>query len=723
MAPVVISRIMATEKAYGQYGLLEKALSELRIFNLNWGRLAEPGFIDSLLELAYKGTVDMMSVEFARFVSRIHLLQGRHGEAMEDVNSSVGEVETVGLCAFLAADAISRSHSCLLLRPMALLSALEAAGAGELLSAFPMLSPLYREEGLVDGPALRSGHIRAIASALLERMKKALFQSPAVGKPGQLRPLVFDGSRLYIHRYWSYERRVARAFLSLASTGPAFSGSVQAIEAKDPVLEICERLFFRDEGSRPDWQKLAALRALHSRLVVVSGGPGTGKTRTVTAIMALVQAVCLKKSGPVPIALCAPTGKAAARLTQSVNTAVSSMDLPPQIKKVLPNEASTLHRLLGAGRVPGRFKYDRKNPLPYKLVIVDEASMVDLPLFVHLIDALSEDCSMILLGDKDQLASVEAGCVLRDLCLGLELYDYSDDFIRMAERSGESVGDNKRMHQEEKGQDFESPDQRALRDCLVVLKHNYRFRKGSGLSELAHAINKGNVEETMDILSSPEFPDVSFVNGMEKSLDRLIKELSEQWFLGLVSARGPSEALSLLNEFKVLCALRQSATGADNLNRFMDRLACKACKGSMPGNLFKGKAIVINRNDYQAGLYNGDTGICWPDGNGSMAVWFEEASGGSRRLSPGRLPSFDTAWAMTVHRSQGSEFSTVLVVLPPATSPMAGRELLYTAVTRARKRVILWGAPEEIEACIRQKTVRHSGLGRLLWEKTSDSFN
>ncbi len=707
--------IMPVGLMLGIQGRSEKVLSDLELFNQKMGRLLVPKSIDSLSELASLGIVDRMSVEFARFVLRVHLLESLERKDKEVLSEkSCAELEAMALAAFLAADAIRNSHSCLLLQPHALLDALDASGGQELLKAFAILLQLYAIENDHVWNTRKFSSKEKVLEELLDRLKGVLACSPAVGSPNQIRPLVLDGNRLYIHKYWSYERRLAERFLRLAGERPSFLSENNDDSIKS-ALKMVKRLFPKADKTGPDWQKIAALRCLMSKLVVVSGGPGTGKTRTVTAMMAVIQAACLYGKGPVSIGLCAPTGKAAARLTQSVNATMAELYLPEEIKKTLPREACTLHRLLGAGRAPGLFRHHREAPLPYQLVIVDEASMVDLPIFAHLLDALAEECSLILLGDKDQLASVEAGSVLRDLCLGAELANFSKSPVQANEIAAKDIGSGlgKESLAIDKPLDFIT-SRKKLRKCIVVLSHNYRFKKGSGLSELAQAINRGDFAETFSVLASPDLPDVSFVNSSDKPLDQLLKEVAKEWLMKITRAETPKEALHILNKFKVLCALKQSASGADTLNSFIDAMLRKDV-GPHQSSLYKGKAVVINRNDYQVGLYNGDTGICWPDKKGSLAVWFEDGSGKLRKFFPSRLPSFDTAWAMTVHRSQGSEFDKVLVVLPPATSTMAGRELLYTAVTRARKKVIIWGRPEDVEACVRQKTLRHSGLGRLLW--------
>ncbi len=612
--------------------------------------------ITRLAEQAANGQAGVSGVEFARFMARIAK------------RPSTG----LALASYLVSTVIEDSNTCLVLNE-------------DFLKAYAM------EKG-VEWLWQEIGGFR--------EFMQDIEASGVVGRPGDTSPFILAGQRLYLHRYLAYEDLVARDIKA--------RGKVE-MEVPDSAIEFANKLF-PPGPARPDWQKLAALNAVARRFSVVSGGPGTGKTRTVAAMMAIIQH-CYSP-GSLSMALCAPTGKAAARLTESIHSALGSLKklgLPDETANALPVEAMTVHRLLGTGFRPGFFRFNRENPLPWDVVIVDEASMLDLPMMAHLCEALSRDARLIFIGDHCQLASVEAGSVLADICFGRDKFAYSSRFRQMAERAGEFLGNDSdcpEIQGPEKPRHF-------LRDCIITLEHNFRFEAGSGIHELANAVNKGSVSDVLELLSKGDVNGVRFVNDREAGLAEFLEKELEIFISSILENDDIYHAIASLDNLRILCAVKDGPHGSRNVNDFAAWRFFR--QPARTNRLFKGLPVIIRRNDYNLGLFNGDTGMVWKDRHGRLKVCFQ-SNDSVRSFSPSMLPRFDPAWAVTVHVSQGSEFDRVLLVLPPASSLMAGRELLYTAITRARKEIVIWGSVSALEHCIKQHTARESGLKDLLWD-------
>lgn len=483
-----------------------------------------------------------------------------------------------------------------------------------------------------------------------------LLQSGVVGKPGEWKPLVLDGTLLYLQRYFHYERLVADFVFS--------ARDVRKDSCDEGLLtEGLNRLFGSPENSdEPDWQKEAARKALTSRFCVITGGPGTGKTTTVARLLALY----LEQKPESRVLLCAPTGKAAARLQEAISKARNGLDCRAEIKELIPQSAFTIHRLLGWSR--RGWRYHDKNPLPADLIVVDEASMVDLPLMTALMSAVPSRCSLLLLGDRDQLASVQPGSVLGDLCRGL------------AAGGGFS---------------------------LAELKKSYRFAASSGIGAVSRAVNRGDGESALAVLQDQQFVDVIW-HDLGENHDDFVGKIMEKIFThhAKVSQAPTAElALKLIGKFVVLTALRRGPFGAEGINR----LAVREIAGDSPS--FHGRPVMISRNDYAMHLYNGDTGIIVhdPDADGDLRACFPEGRS-VRKIICARLPEHETAFAMTIHKSQGSEFDHVIIVLPPEMSPVLCRELIYTGLTRAVKSVEVWGRKDVFVKAVATCTSRRSGL-------------
>jgi exodeoxyribonuclease V alpha subunit len=520
----------------------------------------------------------------------------------------------------------------------------------------------------------------------LDAWRGALAASPLVGSPGDERPLVLDGDLLYLHRFWRAEQRVAdHVRARLAPAGENISlGELRPTFAR----------LFPQKGETPDWQAVAAAAALRSRLLLIAGGPGTGKTTTVVRLLGLL----LTADPDLKVALAAPTGKAANRLAASIAQQRDELDLPAAVRERIPAEAATLHRLLGYLPAAARFTRDAAHPLAADVVLVDEASMIDLLLFEALLAAVPEHGRLILLGDPDQLASVEAGFVFGDLCRAGE---------------GSRPGPGLAVHAQVLGvRDLPATEDAPppLRDAVVTLTKTYRFGPASGIGRLAAALRDGRGDEAVDILQDTAFPDAQLVPpaGIQ---DALLERMAP-YARRMCSVNVPELALTMIEKTRLLAATRWGPRGVQALNRLVeDWLAEEGYRGA--GLNYDGRPILVTANDYEVELFNGDLGVMWREGRDYVGC-FPDGRGGVRRVPRHRLPPHESAWAMTVHKSQGSEFDDVLLVLPEEPISLLTRELLYTAVTRARQRVTVFGDAAVVRAAASRGEARMSGLAERL---------
>lgn len=632
------------------------------------------------------------------------------------------------LAAALASHQLGRGHVCLDLDATLADSrfALSLPPDGELEG-----TPLTLPGELLDGLDL-AGWQAALADPRL------------VGEGAGATPLVLAGPRLYLRRYWQYEREV-RAGIDQRL---ARSDELRAALPLDALRQALDALFPKQPGAPADWQKLACALAAGNAFGIVTGGPGTGKTTTVVRLLALLQSLANER--PLRIRLAAPTGKAAARLNESIAGAVQKLQLDglpggEGLREHIPTEVTTLHRLLGSRPDSRQFRHHPGNPLALDLLVVDEASMVDLEMMAALLGALPAKARLILLGDKDQLASVEAGAVLGELCSRAR-----DGHYRAATRdwleqvSGERIDDG-----------LLDPQGLALDQAVAMLRQSHRFTADSGIGQLAEAVNAGDVKATRAAWERgyADLVRLALDAHDKKGLRELAVEGGGRFFLnaarreGVAPPQGYRHYLQVLQatqpalqapeaefdawakrvleahgQFQVLCALRRGPWGVDGLNQSIaDLLQAEGLIQMQPrGVWYLGRPLLVTRNDYGLGLMNGDIGITLAlpreqDGElkWALRVAFADGKGGIKWVLPSRLQAVETVFAMTVHKSQGSEFVHAALVLPDALNPILTRELVYTGITRARSWFSLASAGRGqwvLEAAIERRVQRASGL-------------
>ncbi len=538
--------------------------------------------------------------------------------------------------------------------------------------------PELSEAARMVSAARRKGHVclpvQSLPSAT-DGIAEKLLATNVVGHPGDRTPLILDESgRLYLHRYWRYEQDLAAEIRArIATEPPALNRNL--------LNSGLDQLF----GPKPGDQRAAAEKALSGNFCVITGGPGTGKTRTVARILALLQAQFAAAGKHPSIALAAPTGKAAARMTESIRNAISELRGDAIASELADVEAVTLHRLLGCTPDAPVPRFDARNPLPVDAIIVDEASMIDLALMAKLFAAVQRNARIILLGDKDQLASVEAGHVLGEIC-----------------------------------QPSDSGNPR-LAGQIAELRHSFRFATGSGIDRFSRSVNAGEEDEAVALLREGA-PGITAASLPPPDLlSRLLKERVTAGYRDALTASDPATALGALSQYRILCAVRKGPYGVETLNLLANQALAEAGL-IIPGSVFyHGRPILILRNDYPLRLFNGDTGIILrdPKSGNALRAFFQGTDGRLRRITPARLPEHETVWAMTVHKSQGSEFDRILFVLPDRESPLLTRELLYTAVTRSRTASEIWYREEVLRSAIRQRTERRSGLADVLWKRAA----
>ncbi len=629
--------------------------------------------------------------------------------------------ELVLFVAALTSHQLARGHICLDLKAM-------LSDPGKTLS-LPPEKPAGEQS--VQPP-------NSLANIALSSLLHHLEESPLVAPGPGSTPLVLDSGLLYMRRYWQYTQVVAKNILDRLT---------HEFPVPENLSHRLDKLFapFRSTGEKAKrevhWQSVAAAIAAKNAFSVISGGPGTGKTTTVIYLLALLQELALEKGEKLRIRIAAPTGKAAARLTESMVHAMAA--LPKNMRKTLPGEVATLHRLLGSRPNTRHFVHHSRNPLHVDLLVVDEGSMIDLEIMAALLDALPDNARLVLLGDKDQLASVEAGSVLGDLCqYGIQANYRTETIAWIQQHTG--------YHLETFREDSAPLDQH-----IVVLRKSHRFGEESGIGALSRAVNGGN-PESVDAIWDQGFNDIYFLpisSPDDESFAHLIlngngyasdPKIASDFDLNPQPKSGPSgyrpylervksgpgndpedlwlqSVIDAFGAFQLLSPLRKGSWGVEGLNeKAADILFRSKLIGAKEG-WYPGRPVMITRNDYNLGLMNGDTGIALfvndgkdPHG-GTLKVVFPMADGSLKKVLPSRLNHVETVYAMTVHKSQGSEFDHTAFILPDRMTPVLTRELVYTAITRSRRWFTLVSSQQDLLGeAVRRRIHRASGLGKLL---------
>lgn len=725
--------------------------------------------VEQLMEWQAEGFLSHLDVAMARFV--VDEANGQD-ELQGDVtgellNTRHDDAILMGLVAFLSYQ-VSRGHVCLSL--------------AELIQAPDHTLGLEKIalERLTLSPSLWLGAMS------LNQAITLLEQSSAVacvdnGAEVSNEPLVLDSGNLYFSRFWRYERTIA-AHLYARMQSRAFedigSAKLNALldELFPPSRETDKASLEQDTEQRriinTPWQKLACANTLRGRFSVITGGPGTGKTFTVVRLLALLQRLAMQDSGePLTIKLAAPTGKAAARLKESIQQALIQLKQAPELARWaeafanIDSDSTTLHKLLGTQQHTRRFRHDAHRPLNVDVLVVDEASMIDIEMMHALLSALPKHAQLILLGDKDQLASVEAGAVLGQLCINAEHGQYRQQTFEYLQSVSKTP----------LPQQLFDPDGPAHLQHVVMLRVSRRFDDASGIGHLARAVNEGDIQQVqrllLDHVEAINYPDIGVLSlqpddrlGVAQKNSTLqtnvkqpqgaptnqplleasvqlwadLKKLCYQGFKGywqVVQQRPASttavevdtwakEVLSAFANFQLLSALREGPYGVKGLNQqiagWLDYIpkqggyeAVQSRPVGQSGHWYEGRPVMITENDYSLNLRNGDVGVTLRSPNDeTLRVVFIDSQGQLRWILPSRLRHVQTVFAMTVHKSQGSEFAHTVMVLPPYDSPVLSRELIYTGITRASKQLTLvvpqW---QVLRQAVGRKTQR---AGRLL---------
>jgi len=554
---------------------------------------------------------------------------------------------------------------------------------------------------------LAEGHI-CLQTEIRDLMRLRPFVTDDPGVPA---PFVYHDGRLYMQRYFSYETQVLRLIREKVEAGRPKEAERRALleQHRNLItgLAASYSLAGLTEDERVDWQLIATLRAMLSDLFILVGGPGMGKTRTLSLLLQVIFAT----DPEARVALAAPTGKAGMRMHESLLKTTEEMSAPVRaaVESLRP---STLHSLLGYQKDSVYFRYNENNRLGYDWVMVDETSMVDLPMMAKLLAALGERTRIVLIGDQNQLSSVEAGSLLGDLCKTVPVFN------RLPYQTAEWINGFIPDPERRMGESHLGDQDSLIGSVSVQLKLSHRFKAQGMIGNLSKAIIESRSDELRDLLSGNQDPNLVFDPGYDPNV-------LEEVALGYAEfIREPdiAKALDKLNELRVLVAVREGDRGLYGVNKKIEAILQQK-KLIHPNKLFyEHRPVMVTRNNDALGLFNGDVGIVRPDGNGELRAWFQDAEKGVRAVNPAYLNDVETVWCMTIHKSQGSEFRTAMLILPEGTeNKLLTRELLYTGVTRAKTRVVIQGSMETLLHAASQTVKRESGIvTRLPHEKGGD---
>jgi len=515
-----------------------------------------------------------------------------------------------------------------------------------------------------------------------------------------IRPFIIQNNLLYIHRYFTYENYIFDKIKQLVE----FENSLITKRIKELITlsPLINNLFYDSESlkglppeEKTDWQLVATINTLLHQFSIITGGPGTGKTTTVAKILALIYSLDPEEK----VALAAPTGKAAMRMAESLrNTTINlSEELKEKFSKLKPY---TIHRLLGYKKNTPYFKHNENNHLHFTTLIIDESSMIDVALFAKLMTAISINTRVILLGDKNQLASVEAGSIFGDLC--------DTSFVENSITKDRRILINQFIEDSERkiNGDFEIDNlSHYLLHHITSLKRSRRFNSNEGIGKISKSIINSNIDNF-----------TLFFNNQDEKVffDELYDEkLFEEIVLGYklyIEEQNIEKALKYLNELRVLCAVKETEEGVYFINKRIENILKSHKLIDVKNDFYHNRPIIVTSNNYNLNLFNGDIGIIRQEGN-LVFAWFEDVENGVKKVLPGFISSFETVYAMTIHKSQGSEYNKVLIVLPKhLKNNLLTRELLYTGVTRAKSKVIIQSSKEVALHSVKSRVKRVSGI-------------
>jgi exodeoxyribonuclease V alpha subunit len=521
-----------------------------------------------------------------------------------------------------------------------------------------------------------------------------------VGTPDSTpKPFIRDGHLLYFQRYHHYESQIIRHVVARSSS------SLQLLQERMAGLQKHQSLIASLSATYPldgllpeekcDWQLVACLQALLSDFSIITGGPGTGKTTTLAKLLRIIYAM----NPATTVALAAPTGKASMRMYESLRQSAATF---PEMRELFDQlKPSTLHTLLGYKPGSIHFKYNSKNALPFNWVVVDEASMIDVPMFAKLLDAMDTQTRIILLGDKDQLASVEAGSLLGDLCavipslngMSAERSNWINQFLTSPERQIPVSGSTEQLP--------------WLSNHILQLKLSHRFKKRGAIGILASCIIRGETTELKEMMSDHQGEELQFDN----SYNPAVLEAFCEGYADFIGEADISKALEKLNNLRVLVAVREGEKGLYAINRQIEQILRQKHLLKPDREFYLNRPVMVTKNNYELNLFNGDVGLLRPNAQGELRAWFLDSAGELRNILPAYLSDAETVFAMTIHKSQGSEFNQVMVILPEGTdNPLLTRELLYTAVTRAKQSVTIQGSTETLLHTLSRSVNRISGI-------------
>jgi exodeoxyribonuclease V alpha subunit len=548
-------------------------------------------------------------------------------------------------------------------------------------------------------------------------LDEALAQSSLVGHDAaasELRPLIRDDDgRIFLQRYAAYQ---ARLVAQLKRRQKTVAGVDEAL------LEVgLERLFGPLDATavEEDQQRLACALSVRNHFTVISGGPGTGKTTTVAKVLLLLREQATAGGGaPLTFALLAPTGKAAQRLGAALLEGLERAGASEAESARAAVSATTIHRALGFNRrSPTRFLHDAQRPLAADVVVVDEASMVDLALMTKLVEAVAPDARLILLGDKDQLASVEAGAIFGDIFNPSDAHRHSPSTEAFERRVGALQKGAENTRPAGPPAVLATSEPLPIVDCTVGLTRSYRYAADSGIGRLAVAVRRGDADAIEAALTDDSARRLgrTLVEPQARAHDPQLLEALVQGYTAYAKASSAEARLAELKAFRVLCATRRGPRGVEGLNRAIEAALSERGLLAVEQPFYSGRPLIITENDYGQSLFNGDIGVVAFDENRGRSVAVFEHATGHRTVPVSRLPAHETVFAMTVHKSQGSEFDQVLLILPETPSAVLSRELLYTGITRARRTILVSAPTPVLQYAAGRQLERHSGLRDALW--------